>query len=204
MSELPPTTGPPEHILYLLKDATTKKHRSPIHDPRDPNYWWRVLPNDNSPFHRKPLGSILGSAQRISPGELMSITERHFDKLAEYGIENANVQHVFSEGPQGLRLFSLNEHVTGITDSELSKNKQLRPMFRLIGSRILQYANWVERTKQPFLLFDLPRPNQYIYGTTVSIPEPETILFDTDPFLEPNSDNNLREFRDRADQMVHR
>lgn len=143
MSEFPPTEGPPPHILALLEPAMRIRRRSPLRDPHDPTHWWRVLPNGNSDFHKKPVGSIWEKTRRLDPGQAVVVAERHFEFLRSLGIENPNVQRIIDHGnrPEGPRLYSLNEHVTGITDSELSVHKELRPMFRLIGDRLLRYAD---------------------------------------------------------------
>ncbi len=201
-----PPAEVPKHILKLFESVDKKeKRRSPLRDPQDPAHWWRVLPNANSPWHSMPLGTIWDRPPNLSPRQAVNIAMHHLEALGNLGIVSSNVQMYLGEGgPHGTRLFSRDEHVTGVTGKQFSKDHHLLPMFRLIGSHLLDYANWVQDTRQKFFLFDIARPDQYMYGTTVTLLHDEAILIDTDPFLAHATATQINDFRDRADRMRHK
>lgn len=204
---------PPPHIMQLLEPAAYTPYRSPLRDPQDPNYWWRLLPNANMAEHTKPLGTLRNRDKAIPAEEAVETADRHFEFLSTLGIKNPIVEMYLTDGGRNRprnhssrRLFTLNDHVTGLTGPNIQYDvPELKPMLRLIGSRLLEYTRWVEKSiSERYILWDIFRSQQYIFGTTARVSSQETFLIDTDPFLSYADGTELLLLREGANKLMHK
>lgn len=186
----------PPYIINLLDSAPDVPHRSPLHDPYNDDLWWRVLPSANSATHLQPLGTIKGYHPDISPSEALNVVTDHHEKLSDMGIKNPNVEMYLSESKEGTpRVFMLDLNVKGISGEEFRTVKGSQSTIRRLGKILLDYVDWAKQTKQEFILWDIYRPDHYMYGTTFRSLKPEIYLIDTDPFLATPNEPQLAEFR---------
>jgi hypothetical protein len=184
----------PPYIINLLDSAPVVPHRSPLHDPYNDDLWWRVLPSANSATHLQSLGTIKGYHPDITPSQALNVVADHHEKLSDMGIKNPNVELYLSESKEGTpRVFMLDLNVTGISGEEFRTVRDTQSTIHRLGKILLKYVDWAE--KQEFILWDIYRPDHYMYGTTSRSLKPEIYLIDTDPFLATTDKSQIAEFR---------
>lgn len=192
----PPLYDTPQYVIDLLAQPNMESTlSSPRRDPGNPNLWWRVLPNDNSDHHAFPLGTLRrNEATALSPDQAVATALRHFDTLAKFGLPQPTIDNYLHQrhNPEQARLYSLAYHVEGL---ELSEYKEDSELVRALGSSLHRYVDWVELSYEPYMLWDITDPAQYMHGTTLHDKNPQTYLIDTDILLQAASPERLAKFR---------
>ena len=123
----------------------------------------------------------LESGVSIPAREAVDIGLFHFEQLAAAGLAQPTIGHYYNESEQ--RLYSLAHEVSGIDGVLIQGTAENQHLMPEIGRILLDYAGWVERTGQDFMLWDIERHTQHWFGQTPADAANRLYTVDTDIFL---------------------